>query len=376
MNKMLKYNPTVFAVGNDYKIFIPVTKESVMWIKVGDECYYDHSNGVLRSSVTMHKITVPQSTLNAAGKYTVCFREMIERKPYFSVTSDVYEEEFSFYPLPEEDFNAYHISDAHGAVSAPVNSALGFEKKYGKINLLILNGDVIDHSGDIGNFDAIYEICSLISGGTVPVVFSRGNHDTRGKFAENIADYTPTRVGYSYFSFRLGTLWGLVLDCGEDKLDERTEYDSSENTPTKYRGLNRFHSYRERQLSFLQQTNLETEKKIPFAITHVCPIKTTYQAGGIFDIERELYTMWNEELERMDIKFMLCGHFHKAFILTQGDERNLIDHSYPVVVGSAHSEEDLWGAAITLNKDKMEVRFTNTACEVMESYTLYFSTKV
>ena len=126
----------------------------------------------------------------------------------------------------------------------------------------------------------------------------------------------------------------------------------------------------------MQQTNLETEKKIPFAITHVCPIKTTYQAGGIFDIERELYTKWNEELERMDIKFMLCGHFHKAFILTQGDEQNLIDHSYPVVVGSAHSEEDLWGAAITLNKDKMEVCFTNTACEVMESYTLYFSKKV
>ena len=43
-----------------------------------------------------------------------------------------------------------------------------------------------------------------------------------------------------------------------------------------------------------------------------------------------------------------------------------------MVVGSAHSEDDLWGAAITLNKDKMEVRFTNTACEVMENYTLYF----
>ena len=43
-----------------------------------------------------------------------------------------------------------------------------------------------------------------------------------------------------------------------------------------------------------------------------------------------------------------------------------------MVVGSAHSEEDLCGAAITLNKDKMEVRFTNIACEVMESYTLYF----
>ena len=104
MNKMLKYSPTVFAVENDYKIFIPVTSSCVMWVKVGDECYYDHSNGVLRSSVAMHKVAVPRDELDKAGKYTVCFREMIERKPYFSVTSDVYEEEFDFNPLPDGTF--------------------------------------------------------------------------------------------------------------------------------------------------------------------------------------------------------------------------------------------------------------------------------
>ena len=101
MNKMLKYSPTVFAVENDYKIFIPVTSSCVMWVKVGDECYYDHSNGILRSSPTVHKITVPLKALDFARSYTVCYRKMIERKPYFSVASDVFEETFNFRPLPQ-----------------------------------------------------------------------------------------------------------------------------------------------------------------------------------------------------------------------------------------------------------------------------------
>ena len=356
MNKMLKYNPTVFAVGNDYKIFVPVTKESVMWIKVGDECYYDHSNGVLRSSVTMHKITVPQSKLNAAGKYTVCFREMIERKPYFSVTSDVYEEEFSFYPLPEEDFNAYHISDAHGAVGAPVNSALGFEKKYGKINLLILNGDVIDHSGDIGNFDAIYEICSLISGGTVPVVFSRGNHDTRGKFAENIADYTPTRVGYSYFSFRLGTLWGLVLDCGEDKPDTNAEYGNT----------NCCHAFRIEETDYIESLIKNEDNEYGaegitrrMVIAH-SPFSRKFEFP--FDIEDEIYTEWCTALrEKIKPDVMISGHTHSIEILPIGDERHIHGCPCPVVVGGKPDKPNgkHYGCGLIFNGDGLTAVFNN-----------------
>ena len=328
MNNMIKFNPTVFAVENDYKIFIPVTGSSVMWVKVGGECYYDHSNGVLRSSVTMHKVTVPRDELDKYGKYTVCFREMIERKPYFSVTSDIYEEEFDFYPLPNDNFRAYHISDAHGAVAAPVNSALSFEKKYGKIDLLILNGDVIDHSGDIGNFDAIYEICSLISKGSIPVIFSRGNHDTRGEFAENIADYTPTRAGYSYFSFRLGTLWGLVLDCGEDKLDTHAEYGNT----------NCCHAFRTEETKYIK--NLTARKSEEYGndgitrkivIAH-SPFSMKFEFP--FDIEDDIYTEWCAALrEEIKPNVMISGHTHSIEILPAGDEKHIHGCPCPVVIG-------------------------------------------
>ena len=41
--------PAVCAVGRDYQIMVSVKYPSIMWARVGDQEYYDDSNGVLRS---------------------------------------------------------------------------------------------------------------------------------------------------------------------------------------------------------------------------------------------------------------------------------------------------------------------------------------
>ena len=153
-----KWTPIVYAVGDKYIVTVPTEVPTVMWVKVGEECYYDHSNGVLRSSRNIHSITVPGEKLESAGEYTVCYRKMIERKPYFSVTGEVEEVTYAFRPVSSKKLNLYQIADAHGMVEGSVAAAKAFEKKYGKVDLLVLNGDVIDHSGSLENFDAIYKI--------------------------------------------------------------------------------------------------------------------------------------------------------------------------------------------------------------------------
>ena len=67
-------------------------------------------------------------------------------------------------------------------------------------------------------------IAGSVTKAELPVIFSRGNHDTRGIYAENIADHTPTDNGRSYFTVRLGNIWAVVLDCAEDKPDTNPEY--------------------------------------------------------------------------------------------------------------------------------------------------------
>ena len=332
MSNVIKHSPAVFVVGNDYQIFIPVAESCLMWVRVGEREFYDHSNGVMRSDTSLHRITVPMKMLDREGKYTVCLRKMIERLPYFSKTGDVEEVEYPFYPLPEDTFRIFHIADAHGMVSAPVLAAKRFEAEYGKINALFLNGDVINHSGSLENFDTFFEICEGITAGSLPVVFSRGNHDTRGIYAEKIADYSPTRVGYSYFSFRLGSLWGLVLDCGEDKDDSHPEYGNT----------NCCHAFRAEQTEYVESivknASYEYEAegvKNRIVMAHV-PFSHRFSAP--FNIEEDTYTYWCRLLrEHIKPEVMICGHTHKLSVSMPGDETDALGAPCPVVVASEPS---------------------------------------
>jgi predicted phosphodiesterase len=327
MDGILRFTPAVFAVEDSYQIFVPVSSPSVMWIEISGECYYHHSNGVLISDTPLHKITVPMCELDRAGKYTVCYRRMIERKPYFSETGDVERIDFIFRPLPEGRFTAFQIADAHGMADAPVAAAEYFKKNYGGIDLLILNGDVINHSGSLEYFDIFFELSERITHGSVPVIFSRGNHDTRGIYAERIADYSPTRNGESYFTFRLGTLWGIVLDCGEDKPDTHEEYGNT----------NCCHAFRRYESAYLKSVARSGEYLDP-GIKHrliIAHNPFTKKYSHPFNIEEELFADWISVLNS-EIKpdMLLAGHLHRLMTVRPGEENDAYGQTFPTVVGS------------------------------------------
>lgn len=365
MNDVLRTHPAVFAVHDTYQIMVPVKHETLMWVRVGDECYYDDSNGILKSNVTVHRMIVPMAELDTAQKYTVCYRKIIERKPYFSETTEVFEVEYSFSPVCGDKILAYHISDAHNQIKAPFGCAKLFEKKYGKLDFLILNGDVIDHSGDIKNFDNIYEISSDITGGNIPIVFSRGNHDTRGIYAEKIADYTPTENGNSFFSFRIGNIWGVVIDCGEDKLDTSAEYGNTICC----------HAFRKRVTKYLE--NIIKNSDIEYAdndITHKLVVvhhPFTHKLNPPFDIEQDTYKYWAKLLcESIKPHVMICGHTHKLEVHMPGSEFDDFGQACPVVIGSLTDYKDYFaGAGYIFNNDKIEIVFNDNK-QIIDTYTI------
>ena len=360
---MIKTSPAVFAVQDTYQIMVSVTKESLFFVKIGDKCYYDHSNGIMRSLSPLHRVTVPMDELNKAGKYTICVRPLIERKPYYTETEDVWEKTFEFYPVHEKNIRCYHIADAHSHINSPTRAA----KAFGKIDFLILNGDILDHSGDPEKFDNIYEICSNITGGNIPTVFSRGNHDLRGNYAERFADYTPNYLGRTYYTFRLGSVWGMLLDCGEDKLDSGIEYGHTIAC----------HPFREDQTKWIKEIikNKNSEYKAlgvktKLVISHV---PFTEKHNPPFDIEEDTYTIWAKLIKKyIKPNLMICGHTHKNEIRPVGHQRDNFGQPCTVVVGSGKTSavDYIIGTGFEFKGNKIEVTFTDSEGKVLEKNIL------
>ena len=343
---LLACPPSVFAVEGDYQICALVSAECTMWVEVGGAEYFDHSNGVLRSGRFVHIARVPVRNLDKARGYTVCLRRIVERKPYFTECGEIERYEFVFRPVRDKDvIRVVNLADAHNCVAAPIASGSFFGDK---LDLLVLNGDIPNHSGDVAFFKAIYQIAGGITGGRVPCVFSRGNHDMRGICAEQLVDYTPNDRGRSYFTFRLGPVWGIVLDAGEDKVDECPEYGHTVCCA----------AFRREEEAFLDRVIRERPwegARIRLIVSHH---PFAYQIKPPFDIEKELYARWCRKLRGIKATAWLSGHLHECFVELPGEAHDTYGYPCPMICSSlvratekAGEEERHTSGAIQFRRD-------------------------
>ena len=359
--------PAVFAVENTYQIMAPVSGEMLFWVEIGDKKYYDHSNGIIRSDTDMHRVSVPMDLLDRAGEYTVCIKRIIDRKPYFPETEDTERFTYKFRPVRSDGpVNIYHLADTHGefAHSSQTGTFFGDDT-----DLLILNGDILDDSGEIENFELTFRLCEAITHGEHPCVFSRGNHDLRGFYAEKLAEYTPTLNGKSYFTFRLGKIWGIVLDCGEDKSDSHGEYGSTVCCS----------QFRREETQFLKAV-AEKGDYLDSAIEYrlvVVHNPFTYTLEPPFDIEQDLFAQWAEILkDKIKPDCIISGHLHDTVVSEIGGKLDSKGQPCPVTVGSkpVYDEggnlSDFIGCAITLDDGKISVSFTDSKHNVLSTQLL------
>lgn len=362
--------PTVYAVADKYIIIVPVNEPCLMWVGIGENEYYDDSNGILRSGRLTHKMTVPMAELDAARSYTVRWRKMIERKPYRSEVGEIEEYTSAFRPIDpdKERINIYNIADAHNRVDGPINAGKYFERTGEELDLLLLNGDIPNHSGDVAYFEAIHRIAAGVTGGEIPVVFARGNHDTRGVCAELIEDYTPTDNGVSYYTFRLGPVWGIVMDCAEDKPDDHVEYAHTICCE----------DFRRRETRWLEALcNAEKPEYSDGGIKYKIVVvhnPFTERRNPPFDIEEDTFAHWASLLrENVKPHLMICGHVHKCYVTYPGGERDAFGQPCPIVAASKLSKDDLSffvGGAITLDGNMAYVRFTDNDGNIVGEETV------
>lgn len=354
---MLRTDPAVFAVGKYYQIIVTSKSESMISVKVGTRLFVDDANGILRSSSRTHRFNIPSELLNSEKKYTVMERVIIKRLPYHTPTRKEKYYDYDFYPVPETNAKCYHIADAHNVLEAPVKSA----EAYGNIDFLILNGDIPNHSGNIHNFETIFDIAARITHGNKPVVFARGNHDLRGRYAELFADYTPADNGNTFYTFRIGSIWGICLDCGEDKDDSHEEYGHTVAC----------HQFREKETEFLKQIVKSKEYNDP-SIKHKIvvvhnPFTMKYQEP--FNIEPEIFTEWSVQLKKIGIDLMICGHLHRFAVLEPGDDYDAHGHPCKIAVASYNKDGVFGGAGFEFKDNSINAVFNYDNGEIIRKET-------
>ncbi|MBQ2731410.1 MAG: metallophosphoesterase [Clostridia bacterium] len=347
---MLKYKPAVFAVGNEYQI-TALTEENVLFsVKVGKEIYSEEVCGLIPSLSPIHRVSVPMAKLDAAGEYTVEVRPFPERRPYFSVAEEGEETVFPFSPVPKENARLFHISDTHDRADAAIAAA----KASGDIDLLVLNGDLPESSQSTAQFEVIWRICEELTGGRLPVVCTRGNHDMRGKCAELFPGFLPRQNGNTFYTFRLGSLWGLVLDCGEDKPDGRVEYGPTVAC----------HPMRQRQTVFLETLiqNAAGEYAADGVTTRlvICHIPFPLKFEDPFLMEEDLYGEWTRLL-RSHVRphLFLAGHTHKVDVVYPADPADHHGLPCPLAVASAPTPDGFVGGKLTLGKNALTLTYND-----------------
>ena len=327
---MIYKDPCVYVVGSEYQIVINTPAFGKCWVEAGGKVYNDSVGGLIRTETHVHRVTVPMDVLDNAGGYRVCFRALPERKPYFPELGELQYRDYAFRPVDtSRALNVYVLADTHSRVDEPAKAASYFVDK---LDLLIMNGDVPTACQTHEDIRSIFDITSAVTHGEIPVVFARGNHDYRGQYALDLPQYIGNRNGNTWFTFRIGSIWGIVLDCGEDKVDEHAEYG----------GLVDCHEMRLSETEYIEEVvaNAKTEYasegiETRLVITHL-PFCAACVHGGneTFNIEQELFGKWTKLLNEIKPHAMISGHMHFTKIALPGTDDVRMGAEFPVIICS------------------------------------------
>jgi hypothetical protein len=172
--------------------------------------------------------------------------------------------------------------------------------KWDGVDFVVFNGDMInDFVRPEQPFRGFYDTSVSRFAKSMPLVYVRGNHETRGPMARHFSDYFPGRNGRQYWSFDHGPVHYVVLDSGEDKPDDNKEY----------AGLVDFTPYREEQAEWLKaDLASDAAKRAKFRVVFSHQ-PSAYDGLNDFGVQ-EIRRLWDPIINAANVQLWLSGHLH------------------------------------------------------------------
>ncbi len=293
----------VYAVEDEYQIVFSTNDNSIAWVEIDGAKYFDLYAGSMRSKDLVHKVSVPQSALDAAGAYTVCAQQMIYRGPFGGYKGEIISKEHSFTPVDSSDGLKYYVlADVHSAFDGAINAAA----KQGGLDFIVILGDIVSMVESEKDANAVTAMASAITNGSIPVVYARGNHEIKGEAAEELYKYVGSKNEKFYFTFSLRDVKGIVLDLGEDHDDDWWEYYQTAQ----------FDQYRDEQTALLRRCIDDGFFEGSSYRMVLCHIPVTFVN---YRHNHEPYkNEWTELINEMNIDVMLSGHQHDLTVFEPG----------------------------------------------------------
>ena len=359
MPNKLTVEPTVFVSENEYQIIWESKYPSSGWVTAGGEKYVDSVGGQLVFDQTVHKVCVPMDALDAAKGYEIHWQHVL-KGPLISKQGKEMSRAYAFRPIDFSDgLQIYHVSDTHSLLKLAGEGA-GYWGD--QLDLLILNGDIITDIGMPRLLSDAMRLAWDITRGERPVLYTRGNHETRGAAASGLSRYAGApNAGRWYYTTRLGPLWIAVYDAGEDKADGHEEYG----------GLADYDLYRKQETAFFDNVIANAEAEFGAAGVEYRLLVSHVPVGSGSRYYPEVMEAWQAQANRMNLDLALHGHWHTAEYYAPGAFKNYGEAAnYPVIVGCkpAHTEDQngvFIGTALEMKPDAVRGWFTDQSHEIV-----------
>jgi Icc-related predicted phosphoesterase len=253
---------------------------------------------VYSQEVLSHEGTkVQYGTVAATNVYS-------ERPLTFTTTNSTNESKISFVV----------VNDIHGRNDLLEN--LLNKADFKTSGFIFFNGDMVsDMRSEEQLFGGFMDTAIRLFAKEKPMYYARGNHETRGNFANTFPKYFASPSGKLYYLLRRGPVCFVVLDSGEDKPDSDIEYS----------GIVAFDPYRDAERDWLREALKSPEfVSAPFkvAVVHMPPF------GG-WHGEDEIASKFVPLLNEAKVDVMLCGHLHKYV-----NQKPANGVNFPVIVNS------------------------------------------
>ncbi len=331
--------PMVIDSGENYAVVFATNDTGTGFLEYSyhGEAYtlYDESAGRLKGDSKIHTVKVPKAHLEG-NTYRVGSTRILEERSYGGRSGKtVYSAEYTF-TVPTGDTQTYlSVSDWHTRLQKAYDAIASV----GDFDGVILLGDAVPglmFEDDI--VENIVEFGGTVSGGTKPVIYVRGNHETRGGYASKLTDYLG--LDGFYYETAYGDYNFLVLDSGEDKPDNHPEYG----------GMVNYGAYRAAMVDWL--CTLPKSENKTLTLVHDSDIA----------IEEELRTRAQTELLRLGATQILSGHYHSCDYKEENGLRIYID--------GGHKDGTFIASKLTLAADGYRLEAWNNSGEQVFSKDL------